>query len=169
VTRIEHCGPKPALALPDHLPAACGDATEHHACAQGHFVRTVADAAGLGAAARAMALALDFPRIAARQIETAVRELATNIARHAGTGIVLLHGARDGIAVLAVDEGPGIADIASACRDRHDGSGPLGPDSDWRRGLGCGLGAVRRLMDRVEIYSTPGQGTLIIATKLPAA
>jgi anti-sigma regulatory factor (Ser/Thr protein kinase) len=132
-------------------------------------IARMGDAVGAGAAARVMGLAVGLPSLAARRLEIAVRELATNIAKHAGDGMIVLHGFRDRVTVLAADEGPGIADVTAACRDRHDGRAPLGPDSNWGRGLGCGLGAVHRLMDRVEIQTAPGEGTLILATKYPCA
>ena len=63
--------------------------------------------------------------------------------------------ARRGIAIVARDNGPGIADVEQAMQDAFSTSG----------GLGLGLPGVRRLMDEFKIESTVGQGTTVSATK----
>jgi anti-sigma regulatory factor (Ser/Thr protein kinase) len=159
----------PAIRRAGRLTGVRGGMPDPNPLTQAIPIAGMGDAAGAGAAVRAMGLAVGLPSLAARRLEIAVRELATNIAKHAGDGMILLHGFRDRVTVLAVDDGPGIADVTAACRDRHDGHAPLGPDSNWAQGLGCGLGAVHRLMDRVEIHSAPGEGTLILATQFACA
>lgn len=109
--------------------------------------------------ARKMAEAMGFKQIAAYHIATSVSELATNLVRHGGGGVVLLgpvvQEARSGIEVTTRDEGPGIADIALALSDGYSTAG----------GLGFGLPGVKRLMDYLEIVSLPGQGTQVRAIK----
>ncbi|WP_051341203.1 SpoIIE family protein phosphatase [Azospirillum halopraeferens] len=102
-----------------------------------------------------------------------VAELATNLIRHAGGGVLLLRGLGAaevpgsacgrpaGIECLSLDKGPGIADIADALADRQDGDPAPGG------GLGYGLGAVRRLSDRFDIHTGPGVGTAVLARVHP--
>ncbi|EKO40522.1 MAG: anti-sigma regulatory factor (Ser/Thr protein kinase) [Solidesulfovibrio magneticus str. Maddingley MBC34] len=83
-------------------------------------------------------------------IATAVSELATNILRYAGKGQMTFRvveaGGRLGMEVVAIDGGPGIADIEKAMAD-HYSTG----DS-----LGLGLPSVRRIMDSFQVESRPG-------------
>jgi len=85
-----------------------------------------------------------------------VTELATNLAKHARGGEVLLgclttpDGKADGIEVLAIDKGPGMPDVALSRRDGHSTSGTLGH----------GLGAIERQADSLDIY-THRTGTVI--------
>ena len=74
---------------------------------------------------------------------------------HAGSGAIRVAVAdRDGrkaLVVRAEDEGPGIVDIERALEDGYSTG----------RGLGLGLPGARRLMDRLIVESTPGQGTVV--------
>ena len=111
-------------------------------------------------AGRDAALRLGFSRTDATFIATAISEIARNITVHAGSGeiIVRSHSEEDrsGIVVIARDEGPGIADVASVLRDdfRSDGAG-----------LGMGLWGARRLMDEITVESEVGKGTTVTMTK----
>jgi serine/threonine-protein kinase RsbT len=62
---------------------------------------------------------------------------------------------RQGILIIASDDGPGIQDIRQAMRDGFSTSGSLG----------LGLPGVRRLMDEFEVASEPGQGTIVKVKK----
>ncbi len=92
-------------------------------------------------------------------IAAAISEIARNILTYAKRGEVRLRfehdGDRSAVVVLARDEGPGIADVATAMRDGFSTSG----------GLGVGLGGARQLMDEFEIVSAPGRGTSITMRK----
>lgn len=107
-------------------------------------------------AARTLAGELGFGVGDATLIATAISELARNIAAYAGHGEIRLtvtaRGSRRGLEVEAVDEGPGIDDIAAALQDGYSTSG----------GLGLGLPGARRLMDEFEIHSEPGEGTTVL-------
>ena len=89
----------------------------------------------------------------------AISELARNVVQYAIRGEVALwpvtSGRRRGIAISVRDEGPGIPDVDRALEDGFSTSGRLG----------LGLPGVRRLMDEIDIESTPGRGTLVCATK----
>jgi serine/threonine-protein kinase RsbT len=108
---------------------------------------------------RAMANELGFSPGDATLIATAISELARNIVSYARKGKITLKMVnglnRQGIAVTASDEGPGIPDIRQALRDGFSTSGSLG----------LGLPGVRRLMDEFEIDSRPGQGTTVAVKK----
>ncbi len=88
-------------------------------------------------------------------IATAISEVARNILVYAQHGEVHLHvvesGARRGIAVVARDEGPGIADVELAMRDGYSTA----------KSLGLGLPGARRLMDELEVDSQLGKGTTV--------
>jgi serine/threonine-protein kinase RsbT len=104
---------------------------------------------------RDMAAQCGFPTTDLAVIATAISELARNIVRYATCGEVILrrvddHGTR-GVEIVAVDEGPGIADLTLAMQDGYSTSG----------GLGLGLPGTRRLMDEFEILSRFGKGTTV--------
>jgi serine/threonine-protein kinase RsbT len=108
---------------------------------------------------RVMANELGFSSGDATLIATAISELARNIVSYARKGQItlkMLNGLnRQGIAVIASDDGPGIADIRQALRDGFSTSGSLG----------LGLPGVRRLMDEFDITSQPGRGTVVAVKK----
>src|SRR5690348_7468410 len=95
-------------------------------------------------AAQAMA-GFEFDAQAAGRVAIVATELATNLLRHAGGGELLLQTLGiEGTAVvemLALDRGPGMADVE---RCMMDGYSTIGTP-------GTGLGAVRRLADEFDI------------------
>lgn len=124
------------------------------------FIRSDADIVTARSAARALATGAGFSPAAVTAITTAVSELARNILQNAGGGLIHLeliagNPGVQGLAIEAVDEGPGIADIAQAMTVGFSTSG----------GLGAGLPGVRTLMDSFEIESEAGKGTRIRVTK----
>jgi anti-sigma regulatory factor (Ser/Thr protein kinase) len=120
-----------------------------------------------GGAAEARRLATDvavrlgFDEADAGRVALVATEAATNLAKHAGGGDVLvsaLHaGGTVGVEVLALDKGPGIANIPRTLSDGYSTSGSPG----------TGLGAMRRMSREFEIYSTPGGGTAVLARVYP--
>jgi serine/threonine-protein kinase RsbT len=108
---------------------------------------------------RALATELGFSMGDATLIATAISELARNIISYARKGQITLKMVnglnRQGISVIATDDGPGIPDILQALRDGFSTSGSLG----------LGLPGVRRLMDEFEIISHPGRGTIVAVKK----
>ncbi|MGI8496227.1 MAG: ATP-binding protein [Gemmatimonadaceae bacterium] len=86
-----------------------------------------------------------------------VTEAATNIVRHAGSGVIVLRslvaGPAAAIEILALDKGPGIHDVARAMRDGYSTAGTAGD----------GLGAIQRLADVFEIHSQRAVGTALLA------
>jgi serine/threonine-protein kinase RsbT len=108
---------------------------------------------------RAMATDLGFSLGDATLIATAISELARNIISYAREGMIAMNviydSRRQGLLIVASDEGPGISDIPRALRDGFSTSGSLG----------IGLPGVRRLMDDFDIASEPGHGTIVTVTK----
>jgi serine/threonine-protein kinase RsbT len=62
---------------------------------------------------------------------------------------------RQGIRVVARDEGPGIDDVERALTDGYTTGG----------GLGLGLPGARRLVDEFAIETAPGAGTTVTLVK----
>ena len=110
-------------------------------------------------AGRDLALRLGFTRTDATFVATAISEIARNITVHAGAGEIVVgalnEDGRTGLVVVARDEGPGIADVAAVMRQ------------DYRSdiGLGMGIWGAMRLMDEIDITSTPGEGTTVTMKK----
>ena len=100
---------------------------------------------------RDIASSMGFKQPALDAIATAVSELARNIVQHASQGEIVLTPGPQGLEVVASDRGPGIADIQQALQDGFTTAG----------GLGCGLSGARRLVDKLEIASEPGVGTVV--------
>lgn len=82
-------------------------------------------------------------------------ELATNVVLHAANGEMLIRGLDDqlgkGIELIAIDRGPGMADVARCMGDGYSTGGTRGD----------GLGAVHRLSTQMDVYSAPAHGTAI--------
>jgi serine/threonine-protein kinase RsbT len=108
---------------------------------------------------RLLAAAVGFSSVDATLIATAISELARNIVTYAKSGEIRLSvingSARQGIRVVAQDQGPGISDIKQALRDGFSTSGSLG----------LGLPGVKRLVDEFEIVSEKNRGTTVTAQK----
>jgi len=105
-------------------------------------------------AAAELAAALQFDETLTGKVSLAVTELGTNLIKHAGGGRLLLRALTQGgagLELLALDRGPGIADVSASLRDGHSTSGTMG----------SGLGAIARLSEDFEIYSQPGRGTAL--------
>lgn len=94
----------------------------------------------------------------ATEAATLVSELGMNIVKYAARGALTLslqEGAAGYVEVLAVDQGPGIADLALAMQDHFSSAGTLG----------VGLPGVRRMSDEFECRSQPGAGTTVRARR----
>lgn len=110
---------------------------------------------------RALSLARlqDFNEPTLGRLALVVTEAANNLIYHAHGGEVILSASSDGrhrwIDLLFIDRGPGIVNLKRA----------LEGGASTANSLGEGLGAIRRLSDRFDIFSSPGAGT-VIASRL---
>ncbi|WP_298733406.1 ATP-binding SpoIIE family protein phosphatase [uncultured Chitinophaga sp.] len=91
------------------------------------------------------------------EIDIVVAEIGTNLVNHGGGGEVLVklieEDGHQGIEILALDKGPGMADVS---RMMVDGV-------STKSTLGQGLGAIKRLSDYFQVYSQPGWGTVVLS------
>jgi anti-sigma regulatory factor (Ser/Thr protein kinase) len=123
-----------------------------------HECVTVSEEADIGALRRTTARCAE--RLGADdsgqgRAELVATELATNLLRHAVPGgwVLIRPIPPTSVEIMAVDHGPGIADLAAA----------LGGHPRSEKGLGCGLATVRRASARFDVHSRPGIGTTVLA------
>lgn len=104
-----------------------------------------------------LAATLGFGDTQAGQIAIVVTEVATNLVKHAKGGHLLVRPLGDksepGLEILALDSGPGIANVGASLRDGYSTTGTPG----------TGLGAVMRLAEQFDIHSQSGMGTAVLA------
>ena len=126
-------------------------------------IRSGEDVVRLRQAVRDRAIAAGLSLVDQTKIVTAASELGRNTMQYGGGGRVLMavvaNGARRGVRLEFIDEGPGIADIAKALTDGYTSGG----------GLGLGLGGAKRLSDEFEIASAPGKGTRVVIVRWRAS
>lgn len=119
----------------------------------------VDDASRIGEARRAadsLAVSIELDAAARGTLGVVVTEAATNLARHARHGRMLLTavgatgepGAHGGVEMLALDDGPGIANVGRALEDGFSTGGTAGQ----------GLGAMRRMAGDFDLYTRTGAG-----------
>lgn len=121
---------------------------------------TVTEASQVGEARRvtlALARRLNFDESDCGRVALVVTEAANNLVKHANGGELLIHtleqGAGSGLEILALDKGPGMADLNRCLRDGFSTAGTPG----------TGLGAIVRLADGFDIYTNPQSGTAVMA------
>jgi anti-sigma regulatory factor (Ser/Thr protein kinase) len=120
----------------------------------------IRDRSSIGEARRISAQMADRARIKEPErgrIPLIVTELATNLLLHAQGGEILMGmlpvETGPGLEIVAVDRGPGMADVQRCMADGYSNAGTTG----------CGLGAVRRLSTEFDIYSTEPAGTVVLS------
>ena len=123
-------------------------------------ITTDADVVTARQRARSMGGELGFTSTDLTLLATAISEVARNITAYAGEGEVMLRivrgaNGREGIEVVAQDQGPGIANDELALQDGYTTG----------TGLGLGLPGARRLVDEFELQTTPGEGTMVRLVK----
>src|SRR6185437_16376968 len=104
---------------------------------------------------RDAATQLGFTQTDVARIVTAASELARNVFRYAGEGVMrwsrVEKNDRIGIEIQFADQGPGIEDVELAFNEGYSTGG----------GLGMGLPGARKLSDEMEIESVVGKGTTV--------
>lgn len=121
----------------------------------------IADNTNVSEARRAsarMARELQFESVAEGNLAIVVTELARNVLLHGGGGEIVLQPFKASalpacVDVIALDRGPGIADVSKALKDGYSSAGTPGG----------GLGAVRRLAATLDLYTKAGEGTAVLA------
>ncbi|MBA1274132.1 ATP-binding protein [Stutzerimonas azotifigens] len=117
---------------------------------------TVSDPAHVDAARRAAvreAEAVTANETLLGRLTVVVQEMARNLVNHADGGELLVNATPAGIALLAVDSGPGMTSVAQCLADSYSTTGTMG----------AGLGAIRRMSDTFDLFSQPGMGTVVYA------
>jgi anti-sigma regulatory factor (Ser/Thr protein kinase) len=104
-----------------------------------------------------LAQAVGFNESDVGRVAIVVTEAASNLVKHTPQGQLLARAFdRSGAAVielLALDQGPGIANVGESLRDGFSTAGSPG----------TGLGAIKRLSEVFDIYSAPGKGAALVA------
>ena len=99
----------------------------------------------------------DFNDVETAHVALVATELTTNLIKHAKRGRLMVRllqrGTRLGLELMAIDDGPGIRDLAQSMRDGYSTAGSPG----------TGLGAVKRLTWEFDIHSLLGKGTAVLA------
>jgi len=117
------------------------------------------DIVGARQLGRDIAKKVGFGNVDQARIATAISELARNIYLYAGSGKICFDAIEElnakGLRIVALDDGPGIADVSQVMEDGFSTSG----------GLGAGLPGVKRLMDEFDVMSSQGEGTEIKTVK----
>lgn len=122
----------------------------------------IQDRSAIGEARRvavAAAETMGFGTDQCSDIGIVATEAATNIHLHGGHGEMLIcpaeapAGGPGSLSLLALDAGPGIANVGQALADGFSTQGTAGQ----------GLGAIHRMADRVALYTLPKRGTAVLA------
>ena len=107
--------------------------------------------------ARTMALHVGLSEEDAGRAAIVATEAATNLVKHAQGGEMILRvaGHENGrvVDLLAIDRGPGMANLAECLRDGYTTVGTAGN----------GLGAIARQSSVFDAYSKPGSGTVVFS------
>ncbi len=121
-------------------------------------VERATDTAEVRRQAATLAGGLGYDAEDAGRVSIVATELATNIVKHAGRGELVVqpyrtHASPAGVELIAIDTGPGIADLSRARADGYSTAGSPG----------TGLGAIQRLASVASMFTRPGQGTVSLA------
>jgi serine/threonine-protein kinase RsbT len=125
-------------------------------------IESASDVVAARQRARELAAGLELTTTDQTLLATAISEIARNITTYAKRGEVVLSivredgpPSREGIRVVARDNGPGIEDVERALQDGYTSG----------TGLGLGLPGARRLVDEFDIQSAPSEGTTVTLVK----
>lgn len=97
-----------------------------------------------------------FGTLEKSRVKIIISELAFNIIKYAGSGLLRLteieERGKRGIQIESTDKGPGIPDVDMALLDNYSSSGTLG----------LGLPGIKRIADSMKIETAKGEGTHVI-------
>lgn len=121
-------------------------------------IHHVSEGSAIAAARRAgnqLAAHLGLDETVAGRVALVITEAATNILKHAGSGDILLRslaaGNGRGIEIVAIDKGPGFANLEQAMRDGMSTAGSYG----------AGMGAMRRQADEFDLHADTSHGSAL--------
>src|SRR6185295_4768277 len=101
--------------------------------------------------------ALGFDAVECGRVALVATELCTNLQRHGDGRTLLVDAFEDadgtGIDLIALDRGRGMADVDRCLADGYSTGGTPG----------TGLGAIKRAATRLDIWSAPSRGTVVLA------
>jgi len=104
-----------------------------------------------------LAVTAGFKESRIGEIDIVVAEMVSNLVKHAGGGQLLVKLVNEygmqGIEIISIDNGPGMADVSRMVAD----------GVSTKNTLGQGLGAMRRLANVFQVYSQKDWGTIILA------
>ncbi|MBK1785606.1 ATP-binding protein [Prauserella cavernicola] len=103
--------------------------------------------------ATAVARGQDLPDELVDRVALTASELATNLVKYARGGLLAVSTGPLGLDLIATDSGPGLRDVEDSMRDGFSTAGSMG----------AGLGSVRRLADRFDVFTRRGEGTTVLA------
>lgn len=110
---------------------------------------------------RDLAAGVGFGDMEGTLVAAVVSEVTRNIIEYARQGVLVLsecrRGLRHGIQIVAMDEGPGIADVGQLMAT------PFPAHSTMRAGMGLAIS--RRSVDEFDLHSSEGRGTVVILRK----
>jgi serine/threonine-protein kinase RsbT len=122
-------------------------------------IRSQEDIVRVRQATRENAITQGFSLVDQTKLVTAASELARNTLDYGLGGEVeiarVIDGARKGVRLTFIDQGPGIEDLEKALTDGYSTGG----------GLGLGLSGARRLSNEFTVDSAPGKGTRIMIAR----
>jgi anti-sigma regulatory factor (Ser/Thr protein kinase) len=126
---------------------------------EGAWFRVEASATASAArrTAERLAAQVGLPEKKTADLSIVTAEAAGNLVKHADEGMLLVRPVRTeeqaGVEIVAIDNGPGMADLARSVGDGHSTAGTLG----------IGLGAIVRQSSWSDMHSVPGKGTVLVA------
>jgi anti-sigma regulatory factor (Ser/Thr protein kinase) len=124
-------------------------------------VEAAATASAVRRAAERLATELAVPDRRIADLSIVAAEIAGNLVKHADEGVLLVRVVRTpeqaGVELVAIDRGPGMADVAHSVGDGHSTAGTLG----------IGLGAIMRQSSWCDLHSVPGKGTVLVTQIWP--
>lgn len=105
----------------------------------------------------ALAVSAGFSEHKVGEIDIIVAEMTSNLVKHAGGGQIWVKLVEDhdlqGIELISIDNGKGMADVARMTAD----------GISTKNTLGQGLGAMKRLAHVFQVYSQKNWGTIVLA------
>lgn len=105
---------------------------------------------------------LNIDHYISKRVVIALYEGEVNVVAHAFSGIIDVDIDTERIKIVITDKGPGIPDIAKAMEEGYSTASPQVREMGF--GAGMGLSNMKKNSDSMQIYSEPGQGTVVELT-----